>query len=241
MLDALQERGVDTSGVIVDTTLRTGVTVVLARAEDRAILTFPGAIAAMTAGHLAADLLARARHVHVSSFFLQRELAPGLPGLLESARDGGTTTSIDPNWDPSGEWDGGLRALLPQIDVLLPNAAELCRIAGREEATVAAVELAAQGPLVAVKLGAEGAIAAQAEHELVAAAAPEGITSVDTVGAGDTFDAGLLAGLLAEESVEEALELACACGTLSTRAAGGTGAQPTLEEVRRYRRRSSRF
>ena len=49
MLRAVSERGVDVSGVVVDPGVRTGLTVVLARPGDRAILTFPGAIAAMTA------------------------------------------------------------------------------------------------------------------------------------------------------------------------------------------------
>jgi sugar/nucleoside kinase (ribokinase family) len=232
MVGELQKRGVDTSGVLVDGALRTGVTVVLARGEDRAILTYPGAIGAMSAERVDAELLARARHVHVAAFFLQTGLAPGLRGLLESVRSGGASTSIDPNWDPSGGWDGGLRELLPHLDVLLPNAAEVCRIAGREDPAAAAQQLAAQGPLVAVKLGAEGAIAAEAGRGLFAAGAPGGIAPVDTVGAGDTFDAGLLAGLAAGEGVERALALACACGTLSTRGAGGTDAQPTMEETR---------
>ena len=58
---------------------------------------------------------------------------------------------------------------------------------------------------------------------------------VDTVGAGDTFDAGLLTGLLSGEPLDRALALACACGTLSTRSAGGTSGQPTLEEAQELR------
>ena len=175
MLRAVSERGVEMSGVTVSDEVRTGLTVVLARPDDRAILTFPGAIAAMTAERVDADLLARARHVHVASFFLQTALVPGLATLLRSARAHGATTSVDPNWDPAQRWDGGLRELLGEVDVLLPNAAEACRLAGVSDAEAAAAKLAAAGPLVAVKLGAEGAVAAPAggEGRLVRAAPPE--------------------------------------------------------------------
>jgi sugar/nucleoside kinase (ribokinase family) len=152
---------------------------------------------------------------------------------LTAARAGGTgaTTSLDPNWDPSGAWDSGLRELLAHVDVLAPNAVEACRITGRDDPQDAALELAQAGPVVAVKLGAAGALAAAGDGALVSASAPAEIESVDAVGAGDAFDAGLLAGLLSGEPIERALALACACGTLSTRAAGGTAAQPTLAEA----------
>ncbi|HEX4466915.1 MAG TPA: PfkB family carbohydrate kinase, partial [Solirubrobacteraceae bacterium] len=129
MRDALAERGVDVSNVIVDATVRTGVTVVLARPDDRAIVTYPGAIAAMTAERAPRELLARARHVHVSSYYLQTALAPGLPGLLGAARAGGTSTSLDPNWDPAERWDDGLLELLAHLDVLMLNEAEALAIA----------------------------------------------------------------------------------------------------------------
>jgi sugar/nucleoside kinase (ribokinase family) len=234
MLRAVSERGVDVSGMVVSDEVRTGLTVVLTRPDDRAILTFPGAIAAMTADQVDAGLLARARHVHVSSFFLQTALAPGLADVLRSARAGGATTSVDPNWDPAERWDGGLRGLLPEIDMLLPNAVEACRVAGVDDASTAAGRLAELGPLVAVKLGAEGAVAAPAggSGELVRATAPQRVVDpVDAVGAGDAFDAGLLCALLDGRPLDGALAFACACGTLSMRAAGGTAAQPTLTEA----------
>jgi sugar/nucleoside kinase (ribokinase family) len=146
---------------------------------------------------------------------------------------------VDPNWDPADNWDGGLRELLPLIDVLLPNAVEACRIADVSDVEAAAAALAAEGPLVAVKLGGDGAVAVPAGggHVVRVPAPRDGVEPVDTVGAGDTFDAGLLVGLLAGEPLEEALALACASGMLSMRAAGGTGGQPTLAEARAVSRR----
>jgi sugar/nucleoside kinase (ribokinase family) len=232
MLDALAQRGVDVSGVVADDRLRTGLTVILARPDDRAILTFPGAIPSMAAERIDSELLHSARHVHVSSYFLQTGLVAGLEPVLRSVRAGGVSTSLDPNWDPSGRWDAGLRALLPQLDLLLPNAAEACRISGTEDPSAAALKLAEQGPLVAVKLGADGAIAADAHGRISEAPAPRGIEPVDTVGAGDAFDAGFIKAYLAGEGTDRALAFACACGALSTLAAGGVDGQPTLADAR---------
>ena len=61
---------------------------------------------------------------------------------------------------------------------------------------------------------------------------------MDAVGAGDAFDAGLLCALLGGQPLDEALAFACACGTLSMRAAGGTAAQPTFAEARAVTRRA---
>lgn len=225
---ALEQAGVDTTGVLVDPALKTGMTIILQRPDDRAMLTYAGAIAALAPALIPPDLLRQARHVHVGSYFLQDALRPGLPELFDAARSHGATTSLDTNWDPSGRWTG-LDALLAATDILLPNEAEACalaRAAGWEEAIEA---LAACVPTVAVKRGAEGAAAMRA-GERVDVAAPR-VAVVDAVGAGDSFDAGFVCGALAGWPLEQCLWLAVACGALSTRAVGGTASQPTLEEA----------
>jgi sugar/nucleoside kinase (ribokinase family) len=231
MRDALAERGVDTHGIVVDPAARTGLTVILSRPGDRAILTFPGTISALAADHVDASLLTGTRHVHVASYFLQTSLAPSLPALFQRAHQAGATTSVDPNWDPNELWDDCIRKLLASADVFLPNAEEATRIAGVEGPRAAARALAAHGPLTAVKLGAAGALAADDTGKLIQVPGLEAVEPVDTVGAGDSFDAGVLTGLLGGWTTERALSLGCACGALSTRAIGGTTAQPTLAEA----------
>ena len=230
--DELDRQGVDIGGLLLDAARPTGVTVVLARPTDRAILTHAGTIADLRTDLIDPARLERARHVHVSSYFLQQSLAPELPALFERVRAGGATTSVDPNWDPSGRWDGGLRDLLGHIDVFLPNATEATRIAGIDELDDAVLALAERAGVVVAKAGAGGALAAHAER-LVRAAAPA-IEALDTTGAGDAFDAGYLTSMLAGDPLERSLAIANACGALSTRALGGVYAQPTMDEVLGY-------
>jgi sugar/nucleoside kinase (ribokinase family) len=230
MLDALREAGVDTRGVAVVEGGRTGVSVNLLQVEDRSIVTFPGLIAELDAGGVDPILVRSARHVHVSSYFLQRELQGGLPRLFEEAHGAGATTSVDPNGDPAESWDGGLGELLPETDVFLPNQAEARAIAGAGDATEAARRLADGAGVVAVKCGREGALAVEGD-EVVGVGPISSSRVADTIGAGDCFDAGFVAGRLAGWPLDRCLRLAVACGSLSTRAHGGTAAQPSMAEA----------
>jgi sugar/nucleoside kinase (ribokinase family) len=231
MTESLTARGVDVSGVVVVPGAATGLTVILTRPEDRAILTFPGTAAALNAALVPGDLLRRARHVHAASFFLQTALAPDLRPIFDEVHARGATTSLDPNWDPRDAWEGGLTEALAATDVFLPNAEEAQRIARLADPVTAAAALAQTTGLVAVKLGAQGALAAATDAEVIRVSPRFNVVPADTVGAGDSFDAGLLAGVLRGESIERALLIGCACGALSTRASGGTAAQPTLAEA----------
>jgi sugar/nucleoside kinase (ribokinase family) len=224
MVGALSAAGVDTSAVIRTREASTGICVHLTRADDRAMLTALGALSRLRAEDVPGELLGAARHVHVASPFLQDGLRPGLSTLAERAR----SSSLDTGWDPHERWD----VALDGFDVLLPNAAEALGLAGREDGDVeaAARDLARRGPLVVVKLGADGALATTGDEVVRAAAKP--VDVVETTGAGDSFDAGFLAARLNGDALESSLALACACGALSTRRAGGTAGQPTLEEAR---------
>jgi sugar/nucleoside kinase (ribokinase family) len=223
----LLARGVDPVGLVVDPAQQTGMTVILQRADDRAMLTFPGAIAALRTDQVPAELL-QVRHIHVGGYFFQQGLWPGLPALFAAARARGSSTSLDPNWDPTGRW-AGLDPVLAQTTIFLPNEAEACALAGSVGWQESLAALAQHVPTVAVKLGSAGA-AAQQGDTLVRAAAPA-VHVVDTVGAGDSFNAGFVYGTLAGWSLDRCLALGIACGTLSARAAGGTAAQPTLVEA----------
>jgi sugar/nucleoside kinase (ribokinase family) len=245
VLTELTRRGVDTAACRFEEGRPTGLTVVISRGEDRAILTAVGAMDALDAADVTDAILATAGHLHVSSPALQPRLRAGLPDLFARAHDAGLTTSLDPGWDPAGEWDAALGEALDAVDILFPNAAEACRIAGTEDPEAALDALAERVPTVAVKLGAEGAIAAdptgraraatpvidRADANPAANAAPAATTPVDTTGAGDSFAAGFLRARRDGLPLADQLRVAVACGSLSTRALGGVAAQPTWQEA----------
>lgn len=231
MLEEMRSRGIDTVGCRTVDSLPTGATVILTDGRDRAILTALGTVPLLRDEDVPAALLARARHVHVGSAFLLDALRPKLAERFATSRRDGASTSLDSNWDPRETWDGGLAAILQQTDVFLPNAAEVTRIARLDAVEDAALALAAAGPrVVAVKCGADGALAAEPDGTITRVPAIA-MDLVDTTGAGDSFDAGFLVGWLAGRPVDECLALGVACGSLSTRSVGGTSAQPTLAEA----------
>jgi sugar/nucleoside kinase (ribokinase family) len=231
MLAQLAREGVDTAAITVREDQPTGMTVALSRGADRAILTALGTIPSLAAPDVPAALLTAARHVHVSSYFLvEHTLGPGLAGLFAAARAAGTVTSLDTNWDPAGGWGGAqLREVLAQTSLLLPNEGEALRISGAADLDTAAGVLTGWGPDLVVKLGARGALCAQGSRRDVAELDP--VTPVDATGAGDCFNAGLIAGLAEGLPLAEAARLGCAAGALSTRAAGGTAAAPSRAEA----------
>lgn len=229
MREELAKNGVDTSLMIVDPTLKTGLTVNLNTGDDRAMLTYLGSIDALRPEDLPAQHLGRTRHVHVGSYFLQKSLRPGLAPFFQQARACGVTTSLDPGWDSEEQWNGPLAAALACLDVFLPNENELCAIAHLADPSAALEGLATQIPLIAMKQGPAGATARRGTE--VAHCPPPPVEVVDAIGAGDSFDAGFLYGFLHGWSLAECLRLGCYCGAWSTRRSGGIAGQPTRAEL----------
>ena len=231
MLEEMKKRYVDVSNVIIHPDGQTGLSVILTQDADRAILTHPGLIAGLQASDISDSLLRQSRHLHVASYFLQTKLQPDLPALFQRAHSLGVTTSLDTNYDPSEEWLG-FDELLSATDVFLPNKTEALSITKSNDAESASRQLARKSKLVAIKLGADGALACSQNE--IARSSSISVNVFDTVGAGDTFDAGFLYGYLNNWPLDKSLRLACVCGAMSTQNAGGTESQPTLDEAMKY-------
>jgi ribokinase len=203
--------GVDAC-VTVDAERPTGTCLVLVEpGGERTMVPDPGANDGPL--ELPERLLERGAHLHVSGYALLRDgPRPGALAAVERARAAGMTVSIDP-----ASWALLRPGVLPEADLLLPNADEARVLASGGDART----LAGPGEVV-VKLGADGALWTDGETVVRAAAAPARV--VDTTGAGDAFAAGLLAARL--DGAPPAAALAGGCGA-AARAVAQPGARPS--------------
>lgn len=229
-IEALRRTGVDVSGIVRDSELKTGVTVSISSTAERALVTFPGSIAALTLAHLEGLVLERgAGHLHVSSYFLQSGLRSGCAELFRRATAAGWTTSLDPGCDPEDRWDDDVRETLREVDIFLPNEVELIALSGTRDPIDSLRALDNGRTLTIVKRGVRGALTLDRGRPIEVAPPP--VDALDTTGAGDSFNAGFLYAWLRGRPLDDCLRAAVACGALSTRGVGGTATQPTSDEL----------
>ncbi|MDE0262929.1 MAG: carbohydrate kinase family protein [Bryobacterales bacterium] len=231
-LEQLTDAGVDVSSVRADPSLQTGLTVSISD-QDRALVTYPGSMEALRADDVADSLLVQFRHLHVSSYFLQRGLKPGLPSLFRRARALGLTTSFDPGHDPYYEWGDEIHDVFRDTSVLFMNEVELELTTGSGDIEQGLRRLATDSTIAVVKLGAGGSAALDANGVIQRAPAMD-VDVLDTTGAGDSFNAGFLHAWLRGWSLAKALRCGAVCGSLSTRGLGGCEAQPDVTELQEH-------
>jgi sugar/nucleoside kinase (ribokinase family) len=226
-LARLGEGGVDLSHITRRKNVGTGATLLLPHGKRRHILTYLGAMAEMTVADLDLAYLTSSRHFHLSSLFLQTGLQPALPQLFDELKQAGVTISLDTNNDPADEWGGVLEQLLDKIDLLLPNEDEIMKIARKPTLAQALDALAPRVPLIVVKCGSRGAVVQQGSNRDWIS--PVCVESVDTIGAGDSFNAGFLSFYLNADDPLRAAAMGNVTGALSTLRPGGTEAYRDAE------------
>jgi sugar/nucleoside kinase (ribokinase family) len=229
---ALKREGIATENILREKAEKTGVTISLSGSRDRALVTYPGAIASFTVAQFDMSLMKRHDHMHLTSYYLQQGLQPAFPMLFRNAKAQGLTTSFDPNSDPSASWATSIKKVLRHTDVLFINQREASELTGLNSNVEALRALGQLVPCAVIKLGPKGAIAIQNGEEVKHAGFK--IDAVDTTGAGDSFDAGFMSAYLRGNSIRDCLQDGNACGALSTQKVGGTAGQPTRKQLMEF-------
>lgn len=240
IIASLKSRGVDTQFILRSVKHSTGATIVLNFGEDRAMVTYQGAMKYLTLNDIPAYAMLASRHLHLSSIFLQTGLSNDLISLFKKAKEQGMTTSIDPQWDPSEKWEVDLKRLLPNVDVFMPNIKELCALTGTDSLNEGLDAIKSFSNIVVVKNGSDGASLWDG-NELIHQRAFMNKEVVDSIGAGDSFDSGFIHRFLKKRPLAECLEFGALTGAINTTRPGGTNAFENLNLVKTIARSSFNY
>lgn len=228
---ALESEGIDLSELRTLTGEATGVALILVdEAGENSIAVASGANARLTPAHVRASL--RTLSPRAGDVVLVGHEIPTESALmaLRLGRAAGATTILNP-----APALGLTHTTLAEADVVTPNAGELASLdAGtdaRGDAPAAAEHLmsAGAGGAYLVSLGAAGAVLVTAT-ETRTIPAPT-VRAVDTVGAGDTLNGALAAGLAGGLGLDEAARRAVLAASLAVRRAGAREGMPTAAEL----------
>ncbi|SMO52844.1 carbohydrate kinase family protein [Fodinibius sediminis] len=232
IIPQLQEYGVDTSLITVTNKYKTGLTAIIRYADDRAMVTYPGAMEHFALADIPEEAFGQARHMHISSIFLQPGIKEDLPAIIDRASSAGMTISIDTQWDPEEHWDLDFEHLLSRIDFFLPNEDEFLNMTGSssvEEAIDRFQPYLTDGTVI-IKQGTRGAtyFTSDTIKSIPGYTNPD---PVDTVGAGDSFNAGVIYRFLQGDPLERCIKFGNITGAVSTTAPGGTQALTSLNDI----------
>jgi len=168
------------------------------------------------------QLFAQSDFMLIGYYALQHKVEADLPEVLARIQEVGCRTAMDAAWG-GGTMDP-LQSILPYLDVYVPSYDEALSQTGQRDprAMISVYREFAPRALLGVKLGVDGALLSDGpdrwiEVESVDAPGPV----VDTTGAGDSFYAGLIAGLVHGLPPEQAGRVGAAAGACCVTAIGG--------------------
>lgn len=246
--DVLDNEDVNTDGLVLDDDVFTTLAFVSLGEDGERTFSFarkPGADTQMTPDEIRDDIIADSKIYHVGSLSMTHE--PSRSATLESvakAKDSGTAISYDPNyraslWPDEATAIEQMRSLIPYADIMKISDEETELLTGKKSPEEAAKALYDQGvKVVAVTLGADGAYIYSKDGGQTV----KGFKAncVDTTGAGDSFWAGFLNGIIAtgkepgmlsQKELADAALQGNAVASICVERKGAIPAMPTKEEV----------
>lgn len=228
---SLEAKKVDTRLLIHTDKFATGATICMSYGEDRANLTYPGAMEEMSLDDIDPAIFKETKHVHISSIFMQSGVRKDLKKILELCKENGVTTSLDTQWDPAETWQLDYKEVLPLIDVFLPNEKELTLLTRSENLDEAVEKIMPYINAAVIKQGSKGSLLLKKDGARTHMKPFLNEHVVDAIGAGDSFNSGFVSKFVEGAPLEECQRYGNMTGAVNTTAAGGTGAFTSREAV----------
>ena len=241
IIDSLKRDGVDVSGIrkIPGTEAGIGVYMLLFGSRKRPLVyrlpthkAWPDVLT-----DIEVDEMLNTKILHNGGLLHFKDLWNGAAtDLFKEAKERGIITTLDPQFplfvmDPP--WIRAITDILPYVDILFCDETEARKLTDADSLQECAEILLNSGPrTVVIKQGAEGAAVYTREMSYFQPAVNLG-KLVDSIGAGDAFDAAFLYGTLQGWPLEKRLLFSCAAAGFTVTGVGGTDTFPAIEKIER--------
>ncbi len=226
IIEHCEKEGIDSTGVLqkegIDTSINVGL--VTADGERTFVTNRNGSLWKMTIDDVDFSLIPHAKVLSLASFFNNPLLDnDSLVKLFKLAKSVGMIITADMIKPRLGETFDNFAQALSYVDYFFPNCDEARMMTGEQEIEKVAEKILSYGvKTVIIKIGKKGAYIRNQEGEEMIVPAVKGITAVDTIGAGDNFASGFIAGILEGKTLKECGEYGNVAASIAIQNIGAT-------------------
>jgi len=241
--DELSKFNLNDDGVVTDYENQTSASVVLSSSSgERSFLHTVGANQTFCYDDINWDVIEKSKIVFVAGTMLMDKFdGEDCARFLKRCKEMGKTTVLDTAWDSTGRWMSVLEASMPYIDVFLPSIDEAIELSGETEPTKIADKFFSMGvKSCAIKLGSEGCYLRETVDSEEIRIPRFTVKAVDTTGAGDSFCAGFLSGMVKGLSFKECGILANAVGAHCVMAMGASTGIVSYNKLQEFIKENSK-
>lgn len=232
-LNNFRQEGFNTEYVFIDSSNQTGAALILVDdvTGENSILVTLGACSNITS-----DDLEKVKHIIIEADIFVTQLETNISAIeqcIKWAHECGVQVVLNPA--PIQEIDN---AILAMVDIITPNEVEASKLTGIDIVSVEDARKAAailqnkEVKNVVITLGSKGALVREGNREEIIEAYK--VNTVDTTGAGDAFNGGLVTALSEDKTIIEAAKFANALAALAVTKIGTAPAMPFREEIDRF-------
>ncbi|MCL1855983.1 MAG: carbohydrate kinase family protein [Clostridia bacterium] len=226
---------VNCDGLAVDPSVQTSASVVLSASEgERSFLHCIGANGTYGYHDVDFGIIQNSRIVFVAGTMLMDAFDGETSAtVLRMAKEMNKITVLDTAWDSKGRWMNVLRPCMPHIDYFLPSMDEAVMLSGKKDpAEICDVFLAMGAKNVVIKNGKDGCFVHR--EGMLIGIPPYTCNAIDTTGAGDSFCAGWITGLIKGLDIVECGKFANAVGAHCVMEMGATTGIKSYEEIHEF-------
>lgn len=234
LTETLKAEKVNISGLVIDKSVQTSASVVTISTDaERSILHCLGSNSKFTFKDIEMQIVKNSKILFIAGTFLMPEFdGNGTEELLKQASENGVLCCMDTAWDSTNQWMNKIESSLKYLDWFLPSYEEAVQLSGRDEPDAIADVFKLKGVKnIVIKLGKDGCYVKPQNDVGFYVPTFNDIKVVDTSGAGDSFCAGFITGLVKGWDLKMCAKFANAVGSHCVMEIGTTTGVKSLKET----------